>query len=208
MIKKVGIINYGVGNLMSIAKAVEFLGILPEIIKKATKKKFDMLILPGVGSFGYAVDYVKKNGLYDIILEFITSKKPVLGICLGMQLLFDKSEEAKNYKGFEILKGDVIKFKNNTKFPVPHMCWNLVEFKFLHPVLLKGLNKKEFFYFVHSYFCVPEDKSIIFGTTNYINKFCSMIVKENIIATQFHLEKSGISGLKLLKNILDYFNTF
>ncbi|MCS7231168.1 MAG: imidazole glycerol phosphate synthase subunit HisH [Elusimicrobiota bacterium] len=203
MIKKVGIINYGVGNLMSITKAIEFLGLYPKIITK--KVQADMIILPGVGSFGYAINYMKKTGLYEEIINFINSGNPVLGICLGLQILFKNSEEEPTVSGLGVLDGKVVKFEGK-KLPVPHMCWNLVEFKNKNHILLEGLNKKEFFYFVHSYYPIPKDKSIIFGETFYFEKFCSMILKDNIVATQFHLEKSGEIGLKLLKNIVNYFN--
>lgn len=205
MIETVGIINYGAGNLMSITKAIQVLGLQPKILFKRTKENFDMLILPGVGSFGPAMENIIKNGLYEKIIEFYNKGKPILGICLGIQLIFEKSEEAKNVKGLSLLKGKVKKFRN-INLPIPHMCWNIVEFKKRHSVLLEGLKDKEYFYFVHSYYPIPKDKSGIFAKTNYGEEFCSMIVKENLVATQFHLEKSGDKGLKLLQNIIDYFN--
>jgi len=206
MIKKVGIINYGAGNLMSITKAAEVLGLQTYILDKPKKNEFDLLILPGVGSFGSAIKTILKNGLYEEIINFFNSGKPILGICLGIQLIFEKSEEAKNMDGLKLLKGEVVKFKNKS-LPIPHMCWNLVRFKKTNPLILDGLKDEEFFYFVHSYYPVPKQKDIVFATTEYSEEFCSMIVKDNIVATQFHLEKSGPKGLKLLKNIINYFNT-
>lgn len=205
MIKKAAIVNYGAGNLMSITKAVETLDIEVEIIHKAVKKTFDIIILPGVGNFGSAMRYMKQKGLYEEIKTHIMYEKPLLGICLGLQLLFEKSEEAPTTSGFKAMEGDVVRFKSNN-LPIPHMCWNIVEFKDKKSPLIKGLRDKEFFYFVHSYYPVPKNKDIIFGTTFYSERFCSMVVKDNIVATQFHLEKSGLVGLKLLKNIINYFN--
>ncbi len=205
MIKKVGIINYGAGNLMSITKAIQVLGLDVKILQKYTKEDFDMLILPGVGSFGPAMKNIIKNGLYDKIIEFHQQKKPVLGVCLGIQLIFEKSEESKDVRGLSLLKGEVKKFLSKN-LVVPHMCWDIVKFNKKNPTILEGLRDKEFFYFVHSYYPIPVDKKIVFATTKYEKKFCSMIVKDNLVATQFHLEKSGIVGLKLLKNIIHYFN--
>lgn len=205
MIKKVAIINYGAGNLMSIKKAIEVLGIEADIIDKKTNKTFDMLVLPGVGNFGSAVRYIKQMDLYQEIKEHVLSGRPLLGVCLGLQLLFEKSEEEIDVLGFGFIKGNVVKFKRKT-LPIPHMCWNVVEFKRSDLYLLNGLKDKEFFYFVHSYYPVPKDKGVVFGTTFYSEKFCSMVVKDNIVATQFHLEKSGVKGLRLLKNIIKYFN--
>lgn len=216
MIKKVGIIDYGAGNLKSIAKALEIFDLQPDIVnileqgKKLQISNYDLLILPGVGEFGSSMDRLNKTK--DKIIEHIKAGKPLLGICLGIQLLFDKSEESVKKKGLGIFSGEVVKFKN-LKLPVPHMCWNKVRFVNLESEkeseikseIVKNLNKEEFFYFVHSYYPVPKEKNIIFGTTVYDKNFCSMIVKDNIVATQFHLEKSGEKGLLLLKNIIQYF---
>lgn len=205
MIKKVGIINYGAGNLMSITKAISILGLEPKVINNDDLEKFDMLVLPGVGNFGPAVKNIVKSNLDEKIFNFYAAGKPILGICLGIQLIFESSEEAKNVKGLALVKGKVKKFKVYN-LPVPHMCWNIVEFKRRHNILLNGLKDKEYFYFVHSYYPVPEDKDIVFATTKYGVEFCSMIVKDNLVATQFHLEKSGNKGLKLLTNIIKYFS--
>lgn len=206
MIKKVGIINYGVGNIMSVTKALYVLGLDVSLVNSGSVKNYDMLILPGVGSFGSAMNFMKKSGLAEQIREFVSSYKPLLGICLGIQLLLTESEEAKGVDGLKIIKGKVKKFVLK-KLPVPHICWNLVEFKQNNEILLKNLNKKEYFYFVHSYYPLIEEKdNIVFATTRYGIEFCSMLVKDNIVATQFHLEKSGKKGLLLLKNIIKYFS--
>lgn len=205
MIKKVGIINYGAGNLMSITNAIKVLGLDVKILPKYTKEDFDMLILPGVGNFKPAMKNIIKNGLYEKIVGFYNQKKPILGICLGIQLMFEKSEEAKNVRGLSFLKGEVKKFSSKN-LVLPHMCWNIVKFNKKNPTILDGLRNEEFFYFVHSYYPVPEDKKIVFATTCYGEEFCCMVLKDNLVATQFHLEKSSVVGLKLLKNIINYFN--
>lgn len=206
MIRLVGIINYGAGNLMSISKAISCLKLKPVIIETDKLEKCDMIILPGVGNFGSAMEVLVKRGLDEKIVDFFSRGRPILGICLGIQLVFESSEEAQNVKGLGLLKGKVKKFKT-TNLPVPHMCWNIVEFKQAKDkTLLVGLKDKEYFYFVHSYYPVPKDKEVIFASTKYGIEFCSMIVKDNLVATQFHLEKSGNTGLKLLSNIINYFN--
>ncbi len=205
MIRRVGIINYGAGNLKSISKAIKVLGLTPVIVEINDIEKFDLLILPGVGNFGSAMKIIRKNGLSEKIVKYVSSGKPLLGICLGLQLLFKKSEEDKNVSGLGLIKGEVVKFRVK-KFPVPHMCWNIVQFEQKNSVLLNGLSKEEYFYFVHSYYPVVEEKNVVFGTTVYEKtKFCSMLLKNNIVATQFHIEKSGSKGLKLLNNIITYF---
>lgn len=219
MIKKVFVIDYGAGNLKSIVKALKVLDLEVQIVdahklSSNFKNLTDLLVLPGVGEFGSAAKVLNK--VRDNIVEYVRNGKPLLGICLGIQLLFDKSEENRSQKGLGIVPGEVVRFnfkklRNKINLPVPHMCWNKVKFLKTknvadkRKVILKNLNQEEFFYFVHSYYPVPKEKKIIFGTTEYGIKFCSMIVKDNIVATQFHLEKSGNKGLVLLKNVVNYF---
>ncbi len=204
MIKNVGIINYGAGNLMSICKAVKIFGLQPIVLDKQNNN-VDMLILPGVGNFGTAVKNIRQNGLFEQITKFFEKGRPILGICLGIQLILKTSQEAKDVKGLGLIDGKAVKFKIKN-LVVPHMCWNIVKFEKENVFLLDGLNKEEYFYFVHSYYPQVKQKEVIFATTNYGINFCSMIVKDNLVATQFHLEKSGQKGLKLLKNIITYFN--
>jgi len=204
MIKKVGIINYGAGNLMSIFKAVKIFNLQPVILDRRNDN-VDVIILPGVGNFGQAIKNIKQNGLFEQVIRFFELGKPILGICLGIQLILKSSEEAKNIYGLNLIDGKVVKFKLK-KLVVPHMCWNIVRFEKEDIVLLDGLKKEEYFYFVHSYYPIMKQKEVIFATTNYGINFCSMVVKDNLVATQFHLEKSGQKGLKLLKNIITYFN--
>ncbi len=225
MIKKVVIIDYGAGNLKSITKALKVLGLNPIVLNPLLPEtnsqilSCDLIVLPGVGEFGSSLRVLDK--IKDIIIKHVVSNKPLLGICLGIQLLFNKSEESPGKIGLGIVPGKVVKFKfknlNNrlncqhiNSLPIPHMCWNKVKFvdikseKDKRKIILQKLKKEEFFYFIHSYYPIPKDERICFGTTEYGKEFCSMIVKNNIVATQFHLEKSGDKGLLLLKNVIKY----
>ena len=195
------IIDYGMGNVHSVQNALTFLGFdsnissNPEDIQKA-----DVLVFPGVGAFGQGMEELNKRSLVEPIKAYIESKKPFLGICLGIQLLFETSEEAPAVKGLGILKGKVVCF-NAPGLKIPHMGWNSLEIKKTDPIF-KDINEKEYFYFVHSYYPVPDDENIIAATTEYGSEFCSMVIKENIVAMQFHPEKSQKAGLKLLQNFL------
>jgi imidazole glycerol phosphate synthase glutamine amidotransferase subunit len=185
------IIDYGAGNLQSVKNALDSMGIESEIVntpeKVMTAKK---IILPGVGSFGYMMDNLRKARLEKPILDAINTGVPFFGICLGLQALFEESEESKGVKGFGIFKGKVVRFK---KGKVPQIGWNEIlprENSFI---------KRGYAYFVNSYFVVPKDKSIVGATTRYGVEFTSAIAYQNIVATQFHPEKSGDYGLELLK---------
>ena len=184
MKKQIALIDIGAGNLHSVYKALRFIGASVEITKdpKIIESR-DVVVFPGVGAFGAVMESIKKNNLIDPIIQAINNKKPFLGICLGLQVLFESSEESPGVKGLGVLKGKVVRFKKAKK--IPHVGWN---------------GK---FYFVHSYYVAPEDKSIIYETTNYDGEiFTSMIKKENLLAVQFHPEKSGDAGLELLKGFL------
>ena len=192
------IVDYGRGNLRSVEKAFEKLGYKamvsshPEEIVSA-----DKLVLPGVGAFGDCMENLKSYGLIESVLEFIKSGKPFLGICLGLQLLFSESEEYGPVKGLNVIPGRVVRFPKGLK--VPHMGWNTVEVVSNNP-LFDGIDNNSFFYFVHSYYVVPDSKDVISAVTDYGVKFASAIWKENIFATQFHPEKSQKVGLKFLDN--------
>lgn len=191
------IIDYGLGNLASITNALNKLGIQsrisgnPSVIKKAKA-----LILPGVGAAGEGMKNLKVKGLDKIILQEIKKGKPLLGICLGMQLLFEKSEEGK-IECLGVFKGMVKKFKKERK--IPQIGWNNVLFT-KKQKLFQNIPDKSFFYFVNSFYCQPQDKSIITGTTEYGERFASIVIKDNVVGMQFHPEKSADSGLQLLKN--------
>lgn len=191
----IGILDYGFGNLHSVSKALDFLEYENKIIKSKDDVKYmDKLILPGVGAFEDAIFKLKKEGFHNAIYDFVKDKREILGICLGMQLLFEKSYENGEHTGLGILQGHIVKIKGNVK--IPHMGWNLVENN--NSTLYKNINNP-YFYFVHSYHLETEE-NIVTGKTNYGHKFAVSVEKENVMGVQFHPEKSGETGLELLKN--------
>ncbi len=197
--KSVVIVDYGMGNLRSVQKAFEKVGAKakitsdPEEVLKAKK-----VVLPGVGAFGACMENLKKFELVDTIKTVIQSGRPFLGICMGLQVLFDEGEEFGKHKGLGILPGKVVKFKLAKKYKIPHMGWNRIHKSRRHPVLSE-IEENAYFYFVHSYHVIPKDPEIIVTTTNYGKPFVSSVSKNNIFACQFHPEKSQGLGLKMLK---------
>lgn len=203
------VIDYGMGNLHSVRKALEVVGAKvkvnssPENIKKAKK-----IVFPGVGAFGEAMKELKRRSLAQPIKDAIKAGTPFLGLCLGMQLLFEKSDEAPGMKGFCVLDGEVKRFKIK-ELKVPHMGWNNIAYSrqaritAYNSKILKGIPNGSYMYFVHSYFVLPKDKNIILTTTDYDINFASGICKDNIYGLQFHPEKSQALGLKILKNFVD-----
>lgn len=190
------IVDYGMGNLRSITKAMEHCGANVEVTRNAEKiEESQALVLPGVGAFKDAIKEL--SPLENIIKKY---DKPLLGICLGMQLFFTESEEGGLFKGLDLIKGRVVRLPDEVK--IPHMGWNDIEIKGKSR-LLKGIKSGEYFYFVHSYFVVPENNETIKATTNYGVEIPAVIEKENIFATQFHPEKSGEAGLKILRNFVE-----
>jgi len=188
------IIDYGAGNLKSVKNALDYLNADSIITDKPQDIiKADRLILPGDGSFGYMMENLEKKDLVKPIKEFINSNKKFLGICLGMQGLFEESEESPNVKGLSIFKGKVVKFREGK---VPQIGWNKIFPK------QKSIFKEDFMYFVNSYYAVPKDNSIIAAITSYNGNFASAILSDNITAMQFHPEKSGKAGIELLKRWL------
>lgn len=197
----IGIINYGVGNLQSMKNSLDYLGIPNTIVSKPNGiNECDKIILPGVGAFGPAMDKLNALGFSEKIKEFASLKKPLLGICLGMQLLFEESEEYGEHKGLCLLKGNVLPFsKKVRKLPTPHVGWNTIQKNQASPIL-KDIENQSSFYFVHSFYCNPKDLNIVLAQTNYGIDFASVVGKDNIMGCQFHPEKSQTAGLKLLKN--------
>ena len=195
------LIDYGVGNLYSVAKAVSSVGGDVKITNDAEDlKRAEKIILPGVGAFGDCMKNLEATGLIPTILEQIAAKKFLLGICVGLQILFEKSEESPNVKGLGIFKGEVKKISaENLK--IPHMGWNAVNFG--ESKIFAGLKNNSYFYFVHSYHAAPLDKNLISATSDYGEKITAAVESENIFATQFHPEKSGDVGLKVLKNFIE-----
>lgn len=204
---KLGIIDLNVNNIFSIYEACKSQGYNTKIINKSLKNyKFDIVIMPGVGSFNTAMNFIKKNKIDEKIDNFLNKKnKLFFGICLGMQLLFEESEEFGYTKGLNIIDGRVHKFKETKNLKVPHIGWNNLIPRKNNKKILKMTNKINKYYFVHSYYCVPKDDKIISSLTEYGNiKFCSSITQNNIVATQFHPEKSGEAGLKILGGMYKY----
>jgi len=201
------IIDYKMSNLHSVVAACKKVG-FKSVISSDPKEILDanLVILPGVGSFKHAMINLKNLKLETCIHDYIKSGKTFIGICLGLQLLFTKSEEFGNHPGLNILEGEVKKFNfsKKEKIPVPHMNWNNIKMANISwdKTYLKNNLDNDFMYFVHSYFVVPKDKSIILTETTYgSQKYCSSIFKKNIFATQFHPEKSSVNGLKIYKNL-------
>lgn len=200
------IIDYGAGNLRSVQKALESLGIKAFITRDREEiRDSKAIILPGVGSFDAAVSELRGAGLEGIIEEVIALKKPFLGICLGYQLLFQISEEGKE-KGFGILEGNVKRFNFSgtsfSSYQVPHMGWNRLLIKHKNP-LTNGIPDGSMVYFAHSYYPEPKEKEIIAAETDYGINFASSIAKDNLFGIQFHPEKSGEIGLIILKNFAE-----
>lgn len=194
----IAIIDYDMGNIMSVEKALNSLGF--ETLVTNNKKEIqsaDKVVLPGVGAFGDTMAELNKRGLVPIIKEEIASGKPFLGICLGLQVLFESSEEAPGVEGLSVIKGKCLRFQTNLK--VPHMGWNSIKINNVNPIY-KDIPDGSYVYFVHSYYVAPENSDVIATTTNYDGEFVSSICKDNLFATQFHPEKSQEVGLKILKN--------
>ena len=202
--KKVTIIDYEGGNLFSVIQACKSIGLDVTITSNYNEiLKSDGLILPGVGSFPYSMKILKKKDLVNPIKDFISSNKPFMGICLGFQLLFSKSEEFENCNGLDIIKGKVKKFEyKDDKIKVPQIGWNKIyNFKGWNNSPLRDISQNEFMYFVHSYYVDPFDKKDILTYSKYENfEYCSSIINNNIFATQFHPEKSSSEGIKIYKN--------
>ena len=192
----IAIIDYGMGNLGSVEKALAFLGYESVITNDpAQVMNADGVVLPGVGAIGAAMEALESKGLDKVVHEYIATGKPFLGICLGMQMLFDTSEESfggEPVKGLSVLPGKVVKFPATSGLKVPQIGWNDLSSK--NEILPSG----EYVYFVHSYYCVPEREEDIAATTNYGIEYCCSVRRENVFACQFHPEKSSEVGLRIL----------
>jgi len=196
----IAIVDYGMGNLRSVVNAFKRLNADVVITQdREIITKADAIVLPGVGAFGKCVENLERLHLFEFIRESIIQEKLYLGICLGMQILFGESEEAPGVRGMGIIDGKVSRFSGITK--VPHMGWNSVTIKKWHPVF-DGIKQGSHFYFVHSFFCQPEEEGVIATTTNYGVEFASSIQIGNVFACQFHPEKSQSIGLRLIQNFI------
>ncbi|MDI7260403.1 MAG: imidazole glycerol phosphate synthase subunit HisH [Thermodesulfobacteriota bacterium] len=197
---RIVIIDYGMGNLRNVQKGFEHVGFEAKVSRN--KKEIAgayAIVLPGVGAFGDCMENIEKYGLIDPILRSIEKGKPYLGICLGLQILFSESEEFGYKRGLDLIKGKVVRFQADPEHKVPHMGWNTIEKERKVP-LLDGIESGNFFYFVHSYYVIPDEEKWNSTITHYGIPFVSSIYKENLFATQFHPEKSQQKGLKILEN--------
>ncbi len=200
----IAIIDYGIGNLRSVEKAFTAQG-LEAVVTRDEKilRAADKLVLLGVGAFGYAMQSLRALGFDELVIEAANGGKPILGLCVGLQMLFEEGHEFGVHQGLGLLSGKVVKFPDNLH--VPHIGWNQVAIQpeqQAHP-LFRALPDQSFFYFVHSYYVEPEDASCVFGRTDYGITYASICGRDNIVGVQFHPEKSQASGLKLLKNFAE-----
>ena len=199
----VAIIDYNAGNLKSVQKAFEHIG--ERVICTRDFHEIlnaDRVVLPGVGSFEYAINELRKYELDKAIWEVCSKNTPFLGVCLGLQLLFEKSMESPNVKGLSLLEGEIVRFPENDNLKVPHIGWNSLNFP-NEGRLFKGISEESFVYFVHSYYLKAKDESIVTATCDYGVNVHASIEKNNIFACQFHPEKSSDVGLKILKNFTE-----
>lgn len=198
----IAIIDYGAGNLHSVKNALDFLGADSVITGDASEiKSADKVILPGVGAFGDAMKCLNESGLAETVKQVIADGKPFLGICLGLHMLFEESEESEGARGLGIFKGKAVKIPD-TGLKIPHMGWNSIKLT-KDSKLLKNIGAEPYVYFVHSYYIQPEDKSIVSAYTEYGERLDIAVEKDNVFATQFHPEKSGDLGMTILKNFVE-----
>lgn len=201
---KIAIVDYQMGNLRSVQKALEHVGFDAHVTSDPTEVAHaDKVILPGVGAFGDAIHELTSRHLTNAIVESIDAGKPFLGICLGLQMLFELGLEGGEHRGLAVLPGQVVRFEPNMGLKIPHMGWNQVIIEKPGCPLLKGISEDAYFYFVHSYFVAPTDASVRWLACDYGVKFCAAIWRDNMFATQFHPEKSQQDGLQILKNFAE-----
>jgi glutamine amidotransferase len=200
----IAIIDYEMGNLKSIYKCLKHINI-DTVITDSPKKilNADGVILPGVGAFRDAIRHLKEKNLISVLHQVVNEEKPLFGICLGQQLIFSKSYEMGDHNGLSFIEGKVIQFDLSKVNKVPHIGWNSVEFLNNDHFLIQGIPNNSYFYFVHGFYSIPENKENVLGLTQYGDiEFCSIASKGNIIATQFHPEKSSKNGIKMYKNFV------
>ena len=198
----IAIIDYDAGNIKSVQKAINLLG--EETVLTREREDIlaaDKVILPGVGAFGDAMEKLERFGLVQVIKEVVEKGTPFLGICLGLQLLFEESEESPGVKGLGILKGKIVKIPEETGLKIPHIGWNSLYFP-SEVTLFKGIQPNSYVYFVHSFYLQAEEKEIVKATTKYGVTIEASVEKGNVYACQFHPEKSSDVGLQILKNFL------
>lgn len=198
----IAIIDYGAGNLHSVKNALDFLG--ADNIVTGNKEEIlsaDKVILPGVGAFGDAMKCLEERGLVETVKAVAENGKPFLGICLGLHLLFEESEESPNVKGLGIFKGKIVKIPDNGSLKIPHMGWNNIRIT-KDSKILKNIGNEPYVYFVHSYYVEAKDESVVSAYTEYGQRLDIAVEQGNVFATQFHPEKSGDTGMEILKNFI------
>ena len=199
----IAIIDYDAGNIKSVEKALVHLGEEPVITRdRDVILASDKVILPGVGAFGDAMAKLKEYDLIDVIHEVVEKKIPFLGICLGLQLMFESSEETKGVEGLGLLKGHILRIPEKEGLKIPHMGWNNIRVR-EDSRLFKNLPENPYVYFVHSYYLKAEDESVVAATTDYSVNIHAAVEKDNLFACQFHPEKSSEVGLQILKNFVE-----
>jgi glutamine amidotransferase len=199
---QVALVDHGSGNLRSVAKALERSGLRVEVSgDPAALRRADAVVLPGVGAFADAMASLRAKGLDDAVRAHLAAGRPYLGLCLGLQLLFEESDEHGHTPGLGVLRGRVERFPvhgpDGRALRVPHIGWNAVRFRAAHP-LCASLAAEEFYYFVHAYRALPRDEGVVVGTTDYGGPFAAAVARDNLFAVQFHPEKSQASGRRLL----------
>lgn len=198
----IAVIDYDAGNIKSVEKALTVLGETAVITRdKETILRADKVVLPGVGAFGDAMEKLRRYHLEEIIKEVVSRKTPFLGICLGLQLLFESSEEAPGVDGLGILKGRIVKIPDNTGLKVPQIGWNSLKFP-NSGRLFQGIREDSYVYFVHSYYLQADEPEIVTAATEYVVQIHASVEKDNVFACQFHPEKSSDVGLQLLRNFV------
>jgi glutamine amidotransferase len=201
---KIVIVDYGVGNFRSVQKAFEAIGAATQITDSvAVVNQAEVVVLPGVGAFGDAIHNLRQAGLDKPVLTAVKAGKPLFGICVGLQLLFDESEEMGRHQGLGILPGKIVRFPDTPHLPVPHMGWNQIEPERDHP-LLKKIAPGDFAYFAHSYYAQPANPAHIIACTEYGRRYASVVGHDNVCAIQFHPEKSQQVGLQILRNFVEF----
>lgn len=199
----IAIIDYDAGNIKSVEKAIQHFGQEAIITRdKETILNAEKVILPGVGSFGDAMAKIHQYGLYDIIHEVVNKGTPFLGICLGLQLLFERSEETPGVEGLGILKGEIVRIPDQEGLKVPQIGWNSLKYP-NRGKLFKGIEEDSYVYFVHSYYLKAEDEAIVTATTEYSTLIHASVESGNVFACQFHPEKSSDVGLKIIQNFIE-----
>ncbi len=199
----IAIIDYDAGNIKSVEKAMLLLG--QEVVITRDRDEIlraDKVILPGVGAFGDAMEKIHQYGLFDVIHEVVDKGTPFLGICLGLQLLFERSDETPGVEGLGILKGEILRIPEKEGLKIPHMGWNSLKFP-CQGRLFQGLPEDSYVYFVHSYYLKAADESIVTATTDYSTLIHASVEKGNVFACQFHPEKSSDVGIQILRNFVE-----